>query len=209
VVHPSAGHADGTLANALTARFPQTSGVGTELRPGIVHRLDKDTSGLMVIALTPSAYASLQQQIAERSARRQYLALVEGGVLPERGRIDAPIGRDAQNRLRMGIDGIAARDAQTTYRLLEKAGNFSLLEATLHTGRTHQVRVHLAAIGHPIVGDRLYGGSAALGLERQFLHAYRLGLRSPSSGTELAFTSRLPYDLSRTLTAIGMEEPEN
>jgi 23S rRNA pseudouridine1911/1915/1917 synthase len=205
VVHPAAGHQTGTLANALVAMFPQTRSVGAEVRPGIVHRLDKDTSGLMVVALTPAAQASLQRQIAERSAGRWYVALATGRVTPERGVIDAPIGRDPADRKRMAVHGIAARPATTSYQVLDYAAGFTLLEARLQTGRTHQIRVHLAALGHPIAGDPVYRGAPLERLERQFLHAYRLTLRSPSSGRPLRFTSPLPPDLRAVLARLGMQ----
>jgi 23S rRNA pseudouridine1911/1915/1917 synthase len=202
VVHPAAGHTSGTLANALTAAFPQARDVGQRDRPGIVHRLDKDTSGLMVIALTPEAQLSLQKQISSRSAQRLYLALATGRVQPPEATIQAPIGRDASNRKRMALWGVAARPAETSYRVLEHLAGFTLLEATLHTGRTHQIRVHLSGIGHPIAGDPTYHGGQVPGLRRQFLHAHRLRFRSPSSGQELEFTSPLPPDLSQLLERV-------
>jgi 23S rRNA pseudouridine1911/1915/1917 synthase len=199
VVHPAAGHPGGTLANALMAAFPEARDVGQRDRPGIVHRLDKDTSGLMVIALTPEAVMSLQKQIASRSAQRLYLALATGRVEPSEATIQAPIGRDASNRKRMALGGVAARPAETSYRVLERLPGFTLLEARLHTGRTHQIRVHLLGIGHPIAGDPTYKGRQIPGLARQFLHAYQLRFRSPSGGQELEFTSPLPADLSQFL----------
>lgn len=202
VVHPSAGHEDGTLANALASRFPQTAGVGTQDRPGIVHRLDKDTSGLMVVALTAEAHVSLQHQIAERTAGRAYLALTAGRVEPEAGTIDAPIGRDPTNRKKMAIHGIASRPARTSYEVLEYLDEFSYLQARLHSGRTHQIRVHFAAIGHPLAGDAVYQGPAVPGLHRQFLHAYRLTLRSPGTGEQLEFVSPLPPDLRLILARL-------
>lgn len=202
VVHPAAGHAGGTLANALAARFPQTRGVGLEDRPGIVHRLDKDTSGLMVVALNPAAHASLQRQIAAHTAGRRYLALAAGRLEPERGTIEAPIGRDPGNRKRMAVHGVAARPARTSYRVLEYLPGFSLLDVALHTGRTHQIRVHLAALGHPLAGDRTYHGAPLDALQRQFLHAYHLALRSPSTGRDLEFSSPLPADLEGVLAEL-------
>lgn len=199
VVHPAAGHASGTLANALTALFPQTQAVGPADRPGIVHRLDKDTSGLMVVALSPVAHASLQRQISERTAERRYLALVTGHVYPREGSIDAPIGRDPGNRKRMAVHGVAARPARTSYRVCRYLPGFTLLEARLHTGRTHQIRVHFAAMGHPVAGDETYHGASIRGLHRQFLHAHRLVVSSPTTGKSLEFTSLLPGDLARAL----------
>jgi 23S rRNA pseudouridine1911/1915/1917 synthase len=198
------------VANALAAAFPQTRSVGNEERPGIVHRLDKGTSGLMVVALSPAAYTSLQSQIAERSAERRYLALARGRLEPQQGVIDAPIGKDPRDPKRMAIGGIAARPARTSYRVLEYLPGFTLLEARLHTGRTHQIRVHLSALGHALAGDPVYGGPPFPGLERQFLHAHRLVLRSPSSGENLEFSSPLPTDLAEVLTALRQGvEPKN
>jgi len=199
VVHPAPGHAGGTLANALAAQFPRSAGVGGRERPGIVHRLDKDTSGLMVAALSPEAHRSLQAQIAARRAGRRYLALVPGRMRPEQGTIDAPIGRDPRNRKRMAVRGVAPRDARTSYQTIELLPGYSLLEASLHTGRTHQIRVHLAAAGHPVAGDRTYQGPPLPGLERQFLHAYRLSFAHPKTGQDLQFESALPPDLRRVL----------
>ncbi len=202
VVHPAAGHSSGTLANALTALFPTTRTVGAPERPGIVHRLDKDTSGLIVVALTPRAQVSLQLQIRERTAQRVYLALVSGHPNTDSSVIDAPIGRDPTNRRRMSVHGAGARAARTSYHVLEQLPESALVEATLQTGRTHQIRVHLAAIGHPLTGDTLYGGPALAGLHRQFLHAHRLSFNSPANGTRLEFRSELPADLSNVLTQL-------
>jgi 23S rRNA pseudouridine1911/1915/1917 synthase len=201
VVHPAPGHAGGTLVNALAAMFPDARSVGSELRPGVVHRLDKDTSGLMVVALTAGAHASLQAQIAGRTAARRYLTIASGHILPERGVIDAPIGRHRIHRTRMAVHGLRARPARTSYGVLEYLNDMTYLEATLHTGRTHQIRVHLAAIDHPIVGDVVYGGGIIPGLERQFLHAHRLAVTSPSTGVRLEFESPLPPDLQAFLEA--------
>ncbi|GAC1468937.1 MAG: RluA family pseudouridine synthase [Chloroflexota bacterium] len=200
VVHPAPGHAGGTLANALVALFSLTSEAGfTEARPGIVHRLDKDTSGLMVVALSVRAQKSLQEQIASRSAQRRYVALASGQIDPPTGIIDAPVGRDPKNRLRMATYGIAARSARTRYDVIEALAGFTLLTATLDTGRTHQIRVHFAAIGHPLAGDKTYGGPPLPGLARQFLHANELVLSSPSTGEEMRFSSPLPADLTAVL----------
>lgn len=202
VVHPAPGHPGGTLANGLVGMFPQSIEIGGQERPGIVHRLDKDTSGLIAVALSPAGQSSLQSQIADRSAERRYLALASGAVSPTEGVIDAPIGRDERHRKRMAVHGIAARQARTRYRVVQSFLGFSLIEAKLDTGRTHQIRVHLAAIGHPLAGDALYGGESLSGLDRQFLHAYRLTLRVPSSGERVTFSSRLPPDLQAMLDAL-------
>lgn len=203
VVHPAPGHPSGTLANGLTGMFPRAAEIGSEERPGIVHRLDKDTSGLIAVALSPAGQASLQGQIADRSAERRYLALVSGTISPPEGVIEAPIGRDQRHRKRMAVHGVAARPARTRYRIVGSCDGYSLLEAKLDTGRTHQIRVHLAAIGHPLAGDSQYGGPPVPGLDRQFLHAYRLALRIPSSGERLTFASDLPPDLRAVLDGLG------
>jgi 23S rRNA pseudouridine1911/1915/1917 synthase len=202
VVHPAAGHRFGTLANALMARFPAAASVGPADRPGIVHRLDKDTSGLMVVALNDDARLHLQRQIAARTAGRHYLALATGEVEPTQGLIDAPIGRDPDNRKRMWVYGISARPARTRYQVLEKLPGFTFLEARLETGRTHQIRVHLAATGHPLAGDSLYHGGRIAGLTRQFLHATELHLLSPSSSEQLMFQSPLPPDLEAAVDSL-------
>jgi 23S rRNA pseudouridine1911/1915/1917 synthase len=202
VVHPAPGHESGTLANAVAARFPQTGEVGGAERPGIVHRLDKDTSGLMVVALTARAHHSLQEQLARRTAGREYLALVRGHPRPADGIIDAPIGRDRDDRKRMAPYGVAGRPARTLYWTEEEIGGYSVLRAKLQTGRTHQIRVHFAALGHPVAGDTTYGGPAVSGLTRQFLHATRLTLVSPSTGVEMSFDSPLPPDLEAVLARL-------
>jgi 23S rRNA pseudouridine1911/1915/1917 synthase len=200
VVHPAKGHRSGTLANALMARFPAAASVGPADRPGIVHRLDKDTSGLMVVALNDDARTHLQRQIALREAGRHYLALPTGSVRPSHGQIEAPIGRDPENRKRMWVYGIGQRPARTHYTVIEDLPGFTYIEARLDTGRTHQIRVHFAATGHPLAGDKLYHGGHIAGLNRQFLHATELRLRSPSTDAQLTFHSPLPTDLQAILT---------
>jgi 23S rRNA pseudouridine1911/1915/1917 synthase len=202
VVHPAPGHQSGTLANGVAALFPQTAGVGGAERPGIVHRLDKDTSGLMVVALTAKAHRSLQGQLASRTAGREYLALVLGHIRPADGIVDAPIGRDTRDRKRMAAYGSAARAARTLYWTEEEIGQFSLVRAKLQSGRTHQIRVHFAALGHPVAGDSTYSGPAIPGLHRQFLHATKLTLVSPSTDRELTFSSPLPDDLQSVLDVV-------
>ena len=202
VVHPAPGHETGTLANAVAALFPETVTLGGVERPGIVHRLDKDTSGLMVVALSAMAHRNLQDQLASRKAGREYTALVRGHPRPAEGAIDAPIGRDRTDRKRMAAHGIAPRSARTLYSVTEDIGPYSLIQAKLQSGRTHQIRVHFAALGHPIAGDSRYGGPAVEGLNRQFLHAHRLALDSPSTGVQLSFESSLPRDLDEVLSAL-------
>jgi 23S rRNA pseudouridine1911/1915/1917 synthase len=207
VVHPAPGHESGTLANVLAATYPEARDVGSELRPGIVHRLDKDTSGLMVVALTDAAHASLQQQISGRTAERRYLALVDGRLTPEEGEIDAPIGRHRSRRSLMATHGIASRPARTSYRVLEYLHTATYLEARLHTGRTHQIRVHLSTLGYPVIGDATYGAKPYPGLSRHFLHAYRLAVDSPTTGERLEFTSTLPVELQRVLDELRSPGP--
>lgn len=197
--HPGPGHPDSTLVNGLLALCPDIQGIGGEIRPGIVHRLDKDTSGLMMAAKTESAHHELSRQIKERAVEKGYLALVEGMPFPESGVIDTPIGRDPRRRTRMAVTA-GGRESRTGYRLLERAGRYSLLELQLHTGRTHQARVHLAWLGHPLLGDPVYGRRSRL-LPRHFLHAHRLAFAHPATGEALEFRSSLPDDLESALEA--------
>ena len=199
VVHPAHGHQDGTLVNALLGRYPDLP-VDEDSRPGIVHRLDKDTSGLIIAAKNEGARRNLQLQFKEGQVEKTYLALVQGKVEPGRGMIDAPIGRDGRHRKRMAVVQRGGREAVTEYQVLEHLGDYTLVEVRPRTGRTHQVRVHLAFIGHPVVGDTVYGyRKQRLGLKRQFLHAQRLGFHLPSSGEYMALTSELPPDLREVL----------
>jgi 23S rRNA pseudouridine1911/1915/1917 synthase len=198
VVHPAPGHPRGTLVNALLARYPNLS-VGGRLRPGIVHRLDKDTSGLLVVARHDTAHRSLVNQMKRRTVLKAYLVLVKGHMPAWEGMIDAPIGRHPKNRKRMAVVA-QGRPSKTHYRVLEELGEYTLVEARLETGRTHQIRVHLAHSGQPILGDPTYGRQAgAMGLPRQFLHAYRLGFRLPESGEYREFQSPLPEELAVVL----------
>ncbi len=208
VVHPSAGHKRGTLAHALLSHSPELGETESGLRPGIVHRLDKDTSGLMVIAKNPESKQKLIEQLSRRQLNRDYLALVYGKLKEEKGSIDAPIGRSLRHRTRMAIAGQGSREAITHYRVLERFNEYSLLEVSLETGRTHQIRVHMAFIKHPIVGDPAYGGKKVgheLNLGRQFLHAYRLSLVHPRTGKELTFEDSLPEDLEGVLERLRKE----
>ena len=202
-VHPAPGHASGTLVNALLALYPDLPGIGGWQRPGIVHRLDKDTSGLMVVAKTDQAHHSLSQQIQEREVRKGYTALVMGTVVDDEGLIDAPIGRDSHHRKRMAVvEG--GRSSQTRYVVVGRNDNYTLVEVFPTTGRTHQIRVHFASIGHPLVGDELYGGKSTL-LSRQFLHAHLLGFEHPDLGEWMEFQRPLPENLRETLALV--EEP--
>ncbi len=199
VVHPAHGHRSGTLVNALLSRYPQLAEVGGAERAGIVHRLDKDTSGLILVAKNEAAQQELQRQFKHHAVEKVYLALVEGRLEPERGIIDAPIGRDKQQRKRMAVVR-SGRQASTAYRVIERFEDHTLVEVRPQTGRTHQIRVHFAFIGHPLVGDRVYGyRRQRLGLGRQFLHAQALSFRLPSSGEVVEFHSPLPDDLRQVL----------
>ena len=201
VVHPGAGHASGTLVNGLLARFPGIVAVGDPLRPGIVHRLDRDTSGLLAVALSARGYDSLVGQLSQRTVERVYKALVWGRPASPRGMIDAPIGRSGARRTRMAVRS-AGKQARTEYQVVETFERpvCSLLECTLETGRTHQIRVHLSAIGHPVVGDGTYGGSRdQIALARPFLHAAVLGFDDPGTGERLRFEDGLPPELQAVL----------
>jgi 23S rRNA pseudouridine1911/1915/1917 synthase len=212
VVHPAQGHWSGTLVHALLAHADDLGTMQGDDRPGIVHRLDKDTSGLMMVAKSDHAQVALQEAIKIRSVDRRYLALVHGWIAPDTGLIDAALARDPKERMRMGVsDRWDAKQSVTTFRVLERfeAGahddGFTLLECKLYTGRTHQIRVHMAYIKHPCVGDPVYGlgrTKADLGLERQFLHAYRLELEHPVTGEQLRFIDPLPEDLGERLKAL-------
>lgn len=207
VVHGGAGNATGTLVHGLLARFPDLAsiGVGEAPRPGIVHRLDKGTSGLLVVARTASAYHALVEQLRRREVERIYLALVWGRVAAPAGLIDAPVGRGVRDPTRMAVSA-GGKQARTRYRVEsrhEEPAPVTLLECRLETGRTHQIRVHLAAIGHPVVGDARYRGArAALALERPFLHARHLAFDHPVTGERLSFASPLPADLQALLATL-------
>jgi 23S rRNA pseudouridine1911/1915/1917 synthase len=205
VVHPGAGHHDGTLVGGLLARYPDLgelvdAGVCPPDRPGIVHRLDKGTSGLLAVARTEEAYTSLVGQLADRTMERRYLALVEGTVVDDRGEIDAPIGRSTRTPTKMAI-AAGGRSARTGYTVLERRTEprpTTLLELKLESGRTHQIRVHMAAIGHPVVGDARYGTpDRRLGSGRFFLHAFQLAFTHPHTGERVEFSAALPVDLER------------
>ncbi|MFC1955299.1 RluA family pseudouridine synthase [Chloroflexota bacterium] len=200
-VHPAPGHPGHTLVNAVLAHFPHLADISDSLRPGIVHRLDKDTSGLMLVAKNRVAQMNLANQFKSRSVVKAYRVLVKGKLTPERGLIDAAMGRDPGNRKRMVVVS-KGREARTEYQVVQYMGEFTLLEVRTQTGRTHQIRVHLAAIGYPVVGDMTYGVKL-LHLSRQFLHACRLGFKLPSTGDYIEFTSELPQDLLQALKKIA------
>jgi 23S rRNA pseudouridine1911/1915/1917 synthase len=195
VVHPAPGHHGDTLVDQLRG----IAEGGPDERPGIVHRLDRDTSGLLVVAATAEAHADLSRQVRERTMGREYAALVEGRLESRTGTIDAPVGRDHRARERMAVGGRRPRDARTHFEVVESLPDDTLVAVRLETGRTHQIRAHFAAISHPVSGDPRYGHSGRHGLERQFLHARRLSFDHPVSGERLELASELPADLVAAL----------
>jgi 23S rRNA pseudouridine1911/1915/1917 synthase len=197
VVHPAPSHSGPTLVDELGDLL----GGGEPGRPGIVHRLDKGTSGLLVVARSESAHTALQAQVQRREVERTYLALAKGRLASRTGTIDAPIGRASRQRHRMAVSGAASRQARTHFEVLEPLAAETFLEVRLETGRTHQIRAHFAAIGHPLAGDLTYGGEGKYGLQRQFLHAHRLSFAHPESGERMTFSSDLPTDLADALEA--------
>ena len=204
VVHPARGHWAGTLSQALDGR---AAGGEESWRAGIVHRLDRDTSGLLVVAKSDEAHRALKALLAARRLRREYLALVDGHPPARTGMIDAPIGRDRRDRKLMSIDSEAPREARTHFEVERLLPAAALLRLVLDTGRTHQIRVHLAAIGHPVCGDPQYGSRGRFGLERQFLHATRLAFTHPMTGEEIDVRSELPEDLASALDRATRREP--
>ncbi len=198
VVHPAPSHRGPTLVDELGELL---GGGEDPERPGIVHRLDKETSGLLVVARDDETHAALQEAVRKRDVERAYLALAGGRLASRTGTIDAPIGRASRQRTRMAVSGAASRQARTHFEVLELLTAESYLEAKLETGRTHQIRAHFGAIGHPLVGDATYGGEERYGLARQFLHAHRLAFAHPRSGEAMSFSSRLPADLATALAA--------
>jgi 23S rRNA pseudouridine1911/1915/1917 synthase len=206
VVHPAAGHSDGTLVNGLLARFPDLAGIGEAHRPGIVHRLDVGTSGLMVVARSDTAYRRLVSSLAQHEVGRIYRCLVWGVPAHRSGAVDAPIGRDQRDPLKMAVvvDGKSARTDYSTITTFETPASLSLLECRLHTGRTHQIRVHLAAIGHPVVGDATYGGvRSSLAAPRALLHAAELHFTHPVTQQPLAFSCVEPADMASVVDRLG------
>ncbi|MGO3731630.1 MAG: RluA family pseudouridine synthase [Vagococcus sp.] len=201
VVHPSAGHPDGTLVNALLHHASALSDINDVIRPGIVHRIDKDTSGLLMVAKTNEAHEFLAEQLKEKKALRKYVALVHGVIPHEKGTIDAPIGRSKENRQKQAVikDG---KPAVTHFTVLERIGEFTLIECQLETGRTHQIRVHLHYIGYPIAGDPTYGPRKTLDGNGQFLHAKTLGFEHPTSHDLMTFSSDIPDLFEETLKTL-------
>jgi len=198
-VHPVPGQLEHTLVNAILHRCPNLA-IGGSMRPGIVHRLDKDTSGLMVVAKNDVAHRELSNQMKARTVVKRYIVLVHGRLLPEQGLIEAPIARDPVDRKRMAVVA-RGRDSRTKYKVLKYLDDYTLLEVTLETGRTHQIRVHFSAIGYPVAGDKVYGRKSSI-VGRQFVHACCLGFRLPSSSEYVEFEAKLPTDLKEALEHI-------
>lgn len=199
VVHAGAGNHAGTIVNRLVHHFASLSKVGGDERPGIVHRLDKGTSGVLLVARTDAAHQALAAQFSGRTVEKTYLALVHGSVHADAGRITTPIERDSLRRIRMTTRTGVGRTAITEYRVRQRFEKFTFLEVRIHTGRTHQIRVHLSSIGHPVAGDRLYGGQAA---QRIFLHAWRIVFTSPATGERVTVEAPLPAELTEWLAAL-------
>ncbi|SMC56109.1 RluA family pseudouridine synthase [Sporomusa malonica] len=210
VVHPAAGNYQGTLVNALLEHCKDLSGINGEIRPGIVHRLDKDTSGVMVAAKNDRSHLNLAEQIKSRTASRKYVAIVHGNIAEEQGIINAPIGRHASDRKKMAVTFSNSKEAVTRFRVVERFVNFTLVECKLQTGRTHQIRVHMQYIGHPVVGDPKYGPEKKrFAIEGQALHSAELSLKHPATGEAMVFTAPIPSDMSnilKQLDAIKREE---
>lgn len=200
VVHPAPGHSSGTLVNALMHHCKDLSGINGMIRPGIVHRIDKDTTGLLMAAKNDLAHISLAEQLKEHSVTRKYIALVHGNLPHDQGTIDAPIGRDLNDRKLFTVTERNSRHAVTHFHVLERLGDYTLVELQLETGRTHQIRVHMKYIGHPLAGDPVYGRNKTVALKGQALHAARLGFTHPRSGERLEFELPLPADFEYVLT---------
>jgi 23S rRNA pseudouridine1911/1915/1917 synthase len=203
VVHPGAGNAQHTLVNALLAHSSSLSKIGGKERPGIVHRLDKETSGCLVVAKNDVTHRDLSRQFAERRVQKIYLTLVAGTMRKAQGIIDASIGRHRTQRQRMAVVKERGRSARTEYRVLQSAGGISLVECTLHSGRTHQIRVHLHHLGHPVLGDKVYGRQGAREFSRQMLHSWKLGFQHPRTGAWKTFEAPLPTDFPITMSHQG------
>ncbi|HER2194348.1 TPA: RluA family pseudouridine synthase [Streptococcus pyogenes] len=198
VVHPSAGHPSGTMVNALMYHIKDLSSINGVVRPGIVHRIDKDTSGLLMVAKTDAAHQALAEELKAKKSLRKYLAIVHGNLPNDRGMIEAPIGRSEKDRKKQAVTA-KGKEAVTRFTVLERFGDYSLVELQLETGRTHQIRVHMAYIGHPVVGDPLYGPRKTLSGHGQFLHAKTLGLTHPMTGKEMIFTVEAPEIFQKVL----------
>jgi 23S rRNA pseudouridine1911/1915/1917 synthase len=204
VVHPGAGHREHTLVNALLGHCRSLSAIGGEERPGIVHRLDKETSGCMVVAKNDETHRGLSAQFADRTVNKVYLALVAGKIRKTAGSIDANIGRHPVHRQRMSVNRIRGRAARTDYTVRASANGLSLVECHLHSGRTHQIRVHLHHIGHPVLGDKIYGRKATSAVPRQMLHAWKLGFQHPKTGDWKEFQAPLPEDFRAVMADVTL-----
>lgn len=201
VVHPSAGHTSGTLVNALMYHIKDLSGINGVLRPGIVHRIDKDTSGLLMIAKNDDAHIKLAKELKDKKSLRKYWAIVHGNLPNDRGVIEAPIGRNEKDRKKQAVTA-KGKSAVTRFHVLERFGNYTLVELQLETGRTHQIRVHMAYIGHPVAGDEVYGPRKTLKGHGQFLHARTLGFTHPKTGKIMEFTAEVPIVFQETLATL-------
>jgi len=199
VVHPAAGHPSGTLVNALMYHCKDLSGINGEIRPGIVHRIDKDTSGLIMVAKNDASHASLAAQLKEHSVTRRYIAVVHGNLSHDKGTVDAPIGRDPHDRKLYTVTEKNSKKSVTHFTVMERFGDCTLLELQLETGRTHQIRVHMKFIGHPLVGDPIYGRSKGTTMNGQALHAAVLGFIHPSTGEYKEFSVLIPEDMEEVL----------
>ncbi|MBZ2021464.1 RluA family pseudouridine synthase [Streptococcus sanguinis] len=204
VVHPSAGHTSGTLVNALMYHIKDLSGINGVLRPGIVHRIDKDTSGLLMVAKNDQAHVALADELKDKKSLRKYWAIVHGNLPNDRGVIEAPIGRSEKDRKKQAVTA-KGKPALTRFQVLERFGDYSLVELQLETGRTHQIRVHMAYIGHPVAGDEVYGPRKTLKGHGQFLHARTLGFTHPRTGEVLGFTAEAPAIFQETLAKLRQE----
>lgn len=204
VVHPSAGHTSGTLVNALMYHIKDLSGINGVLRPGIVHRIDKDTSGLLMVAKNDQAHVALADELKDKKSLRKYWAIVHGNLPNDRGVIEAPIGRSEKDRKKQAVTA-KGKPALTRFQVLERFGDYSLVELQLETGRTHQIRVHMAYIGHPVAGDEVYGPRKTLKGHGQFLHARTLGFTHPRTGEVLEFTAEAPTIFQETLAKLRQE----
>lgn len=204
VVHPAPGHSSGTVVNALMYHCKDLSGINGLLRPGIVHRIDKDTTGLLMAAKNDLAHVSLAEQLKEHTVTRKYIALVHGNVPHDQGTIDAPIGRDTNDRKLFTVTAHNSKPAVTHFVVLERIGDYTLLELQLETGRTHQIRVHMKYIGHPMAGDPIYGRNKTVALDGQALHAAVLGFTHPRSGERLLFETPIPSDMEHVLNSLRL-----
>jgi 23S rRNA pseudouridine1911/1915/1917 synthase len=202
VVHPAPGHYDDTIVNALLAHVDNLSAINGVKRPGIVHRLDKDTSGLLIVAKNDQSHKKLAQQFKNRSVEKYYYALVEGNLAYEKGKIDAPIGRDPNDRKKMAVRKHHSKNAVSRFKIIEEFKNHTLVEVKIETGRTHQIRVHFSYLGHPVVGDKKYGSKNSLGAKRQLLHAKRLIITHPGSGEKMEFEAELKSDFKDILAGL-------